>query len=68
MSRVGVMHRHAFGGEKPGGLAFAHADGAGQPDDKRALLAMSQRLFQTLPQSGVTLGLTPKKASKDGAA
>ena len=32
--RIGVEHRNAFGGEQLGGLAFAHADRAGQADDK----------------------------------
>jgi hypothetical protein len=31
---IGIEHRHAFGGEQLGGLAFAHADRAGKADDK----------------------------------
>ena len=47
--RIGIMHRHTFGGEKPRGLAFAHGERAGQPDDERL---MRHALPRPAPRAG----------------
>ena len=64
---IGVEYRNAFGGKEFGGFAFAHADRAGQADDK-GLIAGHAVPYQRSRRPASTSGFTPKKASKDGTA
>ncbi len=69
---VGIEHRNAFGGEQFGGLAFAHADRAGEADDKRlshGLSALSPAYRGVLVSPQASCGpFRRKKPRKDGTA